>query len=161
MAGKGSAAPTPVAALLSGALPGGAERLLEARIRRDWRQLVGPEIARRCQPAELRNRTLELTVDNSPWLQELALREAELLGRLNQRYGADAVRAIKVSLGALAREPAAYDRRRAGKPDRPTGEEMQMIDAAVTLITAPELQRLARRLFERACVAARVRRGAT
>lgn len=153
--------PAPVAALLDGAFPIVAERLLEARIRRDWRQLVGPEVARRCQPGDLRNGTLVLTVDNSPWLQELALREAELLGRLNQRYGPDTVRALRVSLGTLTREPATADRRRASRAERPTAEEMRIIDAAVTLITDPELQRSARRLLERACVTARARTGAS
>ncbi len=145
----------PVGSLLRAVVPKLAEPLLRDRIRRDWRQLVGPEIARRCRPRELRAGTLELTVDNSPWLQELALREAELLSRLTRRYGPDGVRSLRFSLGTLPPAPAAPRGRGVRRTDRPTAEEMQMIDAAVTLIPDRELQRSARRLLQKACVAAR------
>jgi len=150
-----SRAPTPVGSLLATAVPKLKERLLEERIRREWRSLVGPEIARRCQPRELKNGTLEVIVDNSPWLQELALREAELLSRLTHRYGADAIRSLRFSLGALPSDPPTPPRRSMRGKDRPTAEESRMIEAAVALIPDPELQRSARRLLEKACVAVR------
>lgn len=160
--------PIRVGNLLTAAYPKLAERFLEARIRREWRQLVGPEIARRCQPGELRDGTLELTVDNSPWLQELGLRAAELLSRLIHRYGADAVRSLRLSLGTPRAEPVESDghpRHRRGSGERSearptakaiTAEETRDIEAAVALIPDPELRVLARRLLEKACVASRV-----
>lgn len=150
-----SRTPTPVGSLLATAVPKLAERLLEERIRRDWRSLVGPEIARRCQPRELKNGALEVTVDNSPWLQELALREAELLSRLIRRYGADAIRSLRFSLGALSPEPPTPPRKSMRSKDCPTAEESRMIEAAVALIADPELQHSARRLLGKACVAVR------
>ncbi|MBI4610814.1 MAG: DUF721 domain-containing protein [Candidatus Rokubacteria bacterium] len=159
MAEIGSRTPARVGAFLDVAFPTVAERLLEARIRREWPHLMGPDVSRRCQPGELRNRTLELTVDNSPWLQELALREADLLERLRQRYGPRTVRALKLSLGALSPEPAAAPRRSPRATGRPTAEELQMIDAAVTLIADPELQISARRLLEKTCTTRRPRTG--
>jgi len=153
----GSRDPTPVGSLLGSAVPKLAERLLEVRIRREWRQLVGRETARRCQPGELRNRTLELIADNSPWLQELALRESELRSCLTERYGPAAVRSLRFSLGALRPDPPEPPRREAREKGQPTGEEMRIIDTAVSLIPDPDLQLRARRLFEKACVAARSR----
>ena len=149
--------PTPVGSLLRTAVPKLAERLLEVRIHREWRELVGPDMARRCQPGELRSGTLDLTVDNSPWLQELALREAELRSRLTSRYGPDAVRSLRLTLGTLGAEPAEPPRRGARRKDDPTAEEMRMIEAAVSLIPDPDLQVSARRLLEKACVAVRAR----
>lgn len=151
--------PTPVGSLLGSAVPPLAERLLEERIRREWRSLSGPEIARRCQPKELRSGTLEIVTDNSPWLQELALRESELLARLARRYGIEAVRALRFSLGAVSAEPHIPPRRGRSSRERPTAPESQMIDAAVSLIADPELRGSVRRLLEKACVAHRARGG--
>lgn len=167
----GSRDPTPVGNLLGVAVPALAERLLEARIRREWRQLIGPEIARRCRPGELRNGALELIVDNSPWLHELVLREAELLSRLSDRYGSHAVRTLRLSVGTLGPEPAGLPghartyavgagarRGSSGRPEeRLSPEEAEMIEAAVTPIRHAELQVAARCLLEKALIAARAR----
>lgn len=151
--------PVPVGSFLETAFPPLAERLLEARIRREWEELVGPEIARRCQPRELKGGTLNVIVNNSPWLQELTLREADLLSRLAHRYGPHAVRSLKLSLGALPAEPADPVRgaRSNARPSDayPTQEERKLIEAAVALIADPELRIRARRLLETACARTR------
>jgi hypothetical protein len=156
--------PVPVGSFLETAFPTLAERLLEARIRREWEALVGPEIARRCQPRELKGGTLNVIVNNSPWLQELTLREADLLSRLAHRYGPRAVRSLTLSLGTLPAEPADPVRRGARSNARPsdaypTEEERKLIEAAVALIADPELRLQVRRLLEKACASGRVRTG--
>lgn len=98
--------PTPVGVILNTAFPGLRERLLEARIRKEWENLMGQDIARRARPVALSHGILRVTVTNSPWLQELTLREGELRRRLADRYGADAVRALRFSLGTLPGEAA-------------------------------------------------------
>ncbi len=91
--------PTPVGALLTAALPSLAEPLLAMAVRRDWPSVVGAAISRRSQPGDLRGGTLTVVVDNSPWLQELTLREPELLRHLQARYGAESVKALRFTLG--------------------------------------------------------------
>ncbi len=91
--------PTPVGALLTAALPSLAEPLLAMAVRRDWPSVVGAAISRRSQPGDLRGGTLTVVVDNSPWLQELTLREPELLSRLQARYGAKSIKALHFTLG--------------------------------------------------------------
>lgn len=93
-----SSSPTPVGALLTTVLPGLAERLLELRIRREWEALMGQDLARRAQPLTLSQGVLHVAVSNSPWLQELTLREPELRRRLADRYGTDAIRLLRFSL---------------------------------------------------------------
>ncbi|MBI4240138.1 MAG: DUF721 domain-containing protein [Candidatus Rokubacteria bacterium] len=151
----GTREPTPVGNLLGAAVPTLRGRLFEVRIRREWRELVGAEIARRCQPVELRNGTLELIVDNSPWLHELSLREAELLSRLGERYGREAVRALRFSLGTLPPEPAGHPGRSGRSDARLAPEDAQMIEAAVALIAHPELRAAVRRLLEKASLSAK------
>ena len=98
MARPRTSTPTPVGALLTGALPQLAEPLLAMAVRREWPSVVGAEISRRAQPGDLRGGTLTVVVDNSPWLQELTLREGELLSRLQARYGAGAIKALHFAL---------------------------------------------------------------
>ena len=154
----GSRTPAPVGVLLSLSVPKLDERLREAQIRREWRDVVGRETDRRCRPGELRNGTLTLIVDNSPWLQELTLRASQLLSLLAARYGPNAVHSIRLTLGALPPEPVTPPPERdvRGK-ERPTAEEMREIDAAVSLISDPEVRGSACRLLEKACVAMRAR----
>lgn len=50
---------------------------------REWEERMGPEIARAARPQRVDGDTLIVGVASSAWLNELSLRQAELLGRLN------------------------------------------------------------------------------
>src|SRR5919201_1668057 len=97
-------APRRVADLVASALPHLTDRLLENRIRRHWASLVGPEIARRTQPGRLEHGCLSITVDNSPWMQELTLRQSEVTTRLAEQV--PEVRSVRFVVGTLTREPS-------------------------------------------------------
>src|SRR5713101_8203673 len=91
--------PVRVGNLLTRAVPALAERLLEESIRRDWTQIVGSDAARRSRPGALRQGTLEVSVDNSPWLQELTLRSSAIVAALRKRHGS-AVTGVRFALGS-------------------------------------------------------------
>jgi hypothetical protein len=126
-------------------MPGLAEHLVEQQIRREWRQLVGPDVARRCQPGALSGDCLQVIVDNSPWLQEMTLRTSEILTIIAGRFGGR-VRSLRVTLGTVrrpeSREPppprvpserldaadrAAIDELLAGLPDPSLAESMRRL----------------------------------
>src|SRR5215510_11481611 len=107
--------PVRIGDVLTAAVPALEERLLAERIRLGWRAAVGAEIARRTRPAELKAGTLTITVDNSPWLQELSMRSAEVLDTVRARFG-PTVTALRLTLGAPT--PAARARPRAGPARR-------------------------------------------
>ena len=110
--------PVRVGDLLIAAVPALEERLLAERIRSGWREAVGPELARRTRPGGLRAGTLTVMVDNSPWLQELSMRSAEVLESVRARFG-PAVTALRLSLSdpvPVATRPAS---RRATPPAAP------------------------------------------
>src|SRR5262245_53656044 len=92
-------APRRVADLVASALPQLSDRLVEIRIRAHWGALVGPDMARRTQPGRLEHGCLTVTVDNSPWLQELTLRQAELTSRLADQV--PEVQRLRLVLGTL------------------------------------------------------------
>ncbi|MCI0547739.1 MAG: DUF721 domain-containing protein [Candidatus Rokubacteria bacterium] len=97
--------PVRVGDLLAGAVPGLDARLLLDRIRRQWVAVVGPDAARRSQPVDLSGDTLGIAVDNSPWLQELRLRSADLLAAVTRRFG-PGVTTLRFFLGRAEARPA-------------------------------------------------------
>jgi len=74
---------------ISGALDGVLDRLGLSRVVeqhdvfRTWAERVGPEIARAAHPYRIDGETLILRVVNSAWMNELSLRQGELMKRLN------------------------------------------------------------------------------
>lgn len=50
---------------------------------REWEQRLGPEIARAAHPHRVDGETLIVRVTSSAWLNELSLRQGEILRRLN------------------------------------------------------------------------------
>jgi hypothetical protein len=142
MGTRGGRNPVRVGNLLTAAVPALAERMLEQAIRREWTQTAGPEAARRTRPGALRQGTLEVSVDNSPWLQELTLRSAAIVAALRKRHGS-AVTGVRFALGSgpgdadvaalPEREGTAAPRRRLN------AEEARLVDAAAARLPDPAL----------------------
>ena len=148
-------APVRVRDVLVAAVPELRERMLEDAIRRDWAQTVGPEIARRSDARELRMGVLSVTVDNSPWLQELTLRSGELLQALQSRHGR-AVSALRFSLGEVSVPAPRPARRRRPDADVPLdGDEASRVDGMVAAVADAALGASLRRLLTKDLIARR------
>ena len=137
-------APRRVADLVASAVPQIGPRLLETRIRSRWPTVVGREIARRAQPGRLEQGCLTVMVDNSPWLQELTLRQAELTARVAETF--PEVRALRFAMGALTRETGVT---RVSRPQTAplTAADLRDIDDAVSVIGDADVASSARRLL--------------
>ena len=151
-------APRAVGELLSGALPQISDRLIEFRLRREWPALVGRDLAKRSRPDGLSGGTLRVTADNSPWLHELKLREAEITTKLRERF--PEVRAICLTLGKLAPEETG-DVAPAPKPVALTAADRAEIETAVAEIADADVADTARRLLITARRYPRTRQAAT
>jgi len=145
--GAGRRNPVRVGSLLTSAVPALAERMLEQTIRRQWADIVGPDAARRSRPASLRQGTLEITVDNSPWLQELTLRAGTIAAALAARHGA-AVTAVRVTMGAAV-APASNEVSREGRAISRslTDAERGIVEATARPIADPVVASSLRRLL--------------
>lgn len=97
---KASGIPRAVRDLLPEAVPLLVERLAEVQVYRAWEAAVGAEMARRARPGPLVEGCLTITVDNSPWLHELRLRQADLLAAIQQHC--PSVRALRLTVGPLS-----------------------------------------------------------
>ena len=137
-------APRRVADLVASALPQITERLHEVRLRTRWTAIVGPEAARRTQPGRLENGCLTITVDNSPWLHELTLRQVELTARLGKHV--PEIRSLRFVIGAVGAEPSAARAERP-RPLRLTPEDAREIDETVSVIRDKDVASAARRLL--------------
>src|SRR5438093_624578 len=75
-------------------------RRAEAEIVRVWNHLIDPTIASHAQPSGLNKGTLFVTVDSSPWLDEIVrYRRKEILDRLQHSFGRDLIARISFRAG--------------------------------------------------------------
>jgi hypothetical protein len=134
-----------VGELLVNAVPALGDRLLEVRIRGAWPTLVGADVARRSRPSSVTNGCLHVVVDNSPWLQELTLRSAELTRRIATRF--ETVRTLRFTLGRLdgATPTPPSPPTRPVRPLNP--DDVREIDATVATIRDPDVRAAARRML--------------
>lgn len=82
----------------------------------DWRQLVGDRVAQRCTPASLTHGVLKVWAENPAWARELQYLAPEMIRRVNQGVGTQAVKEVKVVLKPGGGTPP---RREAASPSPP------------------------------------------
>jgi predicted nucleic acid-binding Zn ribbon protein len=70
---------------------------------REWGERLGPEIARAARPYRVDGDTLIVRVTTSAWLNELSLRQGELLKRLNAGRRRSSVRRLVFRLDPEAK----------------------------------------------------------
>lgn len=76
------------------------KRQSEAEIVKVWNESIDPRIAAHAQPTGLNKGTLFVTVDSSPWLDEIVrYRRKEILTRLQHSFGKELVVKISFRLG--------------------------------------------------------------
>jgi len=148
--------PVRVGDVLIAALPELSDRLLEETLKAGWSQLIGTELGRRSRPGRIKAGVLEVTVDNSTWLQEMTLRSGELLAKL--RPHAPSVTALKVGFGALptAAAPASRDEWSA-RPSPLSRQEHREIDETLAPLADPALAVSLRRLLTKDVLARRAK----
>jgi hypothetical protein len=142
--------------LLVAAVPGLRDRMLEERIRSDWAEIAGPEIAHRSRPAELRAGVLTVVVDNSLWREEVTLRATEILGALRARHGSVAT-SLRCALGALPAPRETASHRRPPAVESLSAEEERAVDSLVAPVIDPVLAASVRRVVTKDLIARRRR----
>ena len=97
--------------LLEGARKWGLDNPLEiARVFGSWKEMVGEQVAARCEPASLGQGVLKVWAASAPWANELKYLAPEVIRRVNAAVGREVVRELKVAL-----RPAPGSGRAAGR----------------------------------------------
>jgi hypothetical protein len=85
--------------LLDGARRWGLDNPLEiARVFGSWKEMVGEQVAARCEPASLGQGVLKVWAAAAPWANELKYLAPEVIRRVNAAVGQEVVRELKVAL---------------------------------------------------------------
>lgn len=74
-------------------------KLFEARLRRQWPDIVGEAIAIHARPDQIRFKKLTVFVHNSVWLQQLSFLKPVLLEKVNALAGEPLVTEIVLRIG--------------------------------------------------------------
>jgi hypothetical protein len=92
--------PAPIrGVLLEGARAWGLDNPLEiARVFESWKEMVGEQVAARCEPASLGQGVLKVWAASAPWANELKYLAPEVIRRVNAGVGQPVVRELKVAL---------------------------------------------------------------
>lgn len=79
-------------------------KLFEARLRRQWPDIVGEPIATHTRPDQIRFKKLHVYVHNSVWLQQLTFLKPVLLEKVNGMAGETLVTEIVLRIGEFSTE---------------------------------------------------------
>jgi predicted nucleic acid-binding Zn ribbon protein len=102
--------------LLEGARKWGLDSPLEiARVFGSWREMVGEQVAARCEPASLGQGVLKVWAASAPWANELKYLAPEVIRRVNAAVGQEVVRELKVALRPGPGSGDRSGRRRVGR----------------------------------------------
>jgi len=105
-------------------------KLFEARLRRQWPDIVGEPIATHTRPDQIRFKKLYIFVHNSVWLQQLTFLKPVLLQKVNQMAGQPLVMEIVLRIGEFS-------------ADRPPSPRPSVLEPARSEPTAQLLQEAA------------------
>jgi predicted nucleic acid-binding Zn ribbon protein len=96
-------APTPIGAALEQLLAGRrwGERLTGATASQRWAEIVGPDLAARCEPVRLAGGTLVVRAESQVWATQLKYMLPHLAEKANEVLGEGRVRDIRLVVGPL------------------------------------------------------------
>lgn len=63
-----------------------------------WKNIVGKDIAKQTNASHIENNVLFVSVKNSVWMNELTFLKSQIIKKLNESIGQDAVKDIKFFL---------------------------------------------------------------
>lgn len=80
---------------------GWSERLESVAVHDRWRQIVGPELATRCEPVRLAGTTLLIRAESQAWAAQLRYMLPQLAAHANAVLGEGMVARINLTVGPL------------------------------------------------------------
>jgi len=103
MARKSGGGPTPFSEVLRGHFQtlGWERKFRELEVFQRWEEAVGPQIARRARPSQVRNHRLTIVVNSPAWAQQLSLMKKELLSSFTRILGEDLIRDLYFVSGTV------------------------------------------------------------
>ena len=137
-------------------------KVLEQRLRRNWVEIVGEQVAAHTRPEQIRYRKLSVLVDHSVWMQQLAFLKPDLLRQIRVSVGEDLVQDLLFRIGDLSRiplpAPNSQESRVEAHPE-PSPQILQEVAGRTGRIMDPELRARFTAVITKALVTAQPTRG--
>jgi hypothetical protein len=124
-------------------------RIRENRLIEAWEQIVGKGVAEATEPARLQDRTLQVKVANSVWMQELQFHKKLMLQKVNEFLGEPLLQDLRFMLGEKARAETKRKERETVPIRELKKEEKEKIERAVGCLSDGEMKEVLSRLFAR------------
>ncbi len=117
---------------------GQTDKMRQYRAWQVWDKVVGAQIARHARPLRMRDRVLEVRVDQPVWMQQLRMMAPQILQKLNNALGEQLIDEIYWRRGNVKppRVEEAFQPLRAPLSD----EERQQIETSLPPLANPELR---------------------
>ncbi len=116
-------------------------RLVELRLQRRWRDIVGEPMASHTWPAQIRFKKLYLIVRNPVWLQQLTFLKPALLAKLQAESGTESVTDIACRVGEIpADSETSFERLITDLEPSQPGEPSAEVFSHTTVIQDPALR---------------------
>lgn len=96
-------APSPLADVLGGVVRsrGWEAPLRGAELQARWVEIVGADLARRCEPVRFAGGTLVVRAENQTWATQLRYMTREIVARAESVLGGGSVREVRITVGPL------------------------------------------------------------
>jgi hypothetical protein len=128
------------------------QRFKSEQIAALWPQIVGDAVAKIARPTQFRGGTLFVDVVDHVWMQELKLRERDLLDRLDRALGGPLVGRLFLRLGQMPPAASSAPAEAAPVPrmDAPLPpDEEAALERELASVADPELRQVLQRLRRR------------
>lgn len=143
--------PLPIAEVLQDRLRalGWERRLQEMEIFNRWEEAVGPQIAGRASPVQIRQGRLTVAVESPVWAQQLSLLKRELLRNIAAVIGDGLVDELYFVSGRI--EPPAREALSPAPQAPLTPEDRRSAEKEASRIEDQDLREALRRVLEASC----------
>ena len=74
------------------------EKMEEAKLLKEWPEIVGEAVARRSAPRCIIKGQLYIEVENSAWMQEIRFHQGKILERIKERFPGLKLKGIRLGL---------------------------------------------------------------
>lgn len=123
-------------------------KIRENRLIEAWEQIVGKGVAEASEPARLWNRTLQVKVVNSVWVQQLQFHKKLMIQKVNEFLGEPFLQDLRFILGEKGGAGPKRGKKREALPIRELKrEEKEKIEREVGCLGDGEMREVLSRLF--------------
>jgi hypothetical protein len=132
-------------------------KIRENRLIGAWEQIVGQGVAEATEPGRLQNRSLQVKVANSVWMQQLQFHKKLMIQKVNEFLGEPFLQELRFILGEKVKTEPKRKQKEPIRIRELKREEKERIEREVGCLSDEEMREVLSRLFAKALAVQRGR----